>query len=273
MKKKLSFLSLAFIGFASSLCAADVSPELAEVIRRARAAVGTEEALNAVKTLTFEADVFNAEGERVSQVVLQFKRPYFVREVVRRTETQPVDEFYYPEERAALPEPKKIEVEIITLSDGREGARIIRNLTENRRRVDVLSADDVVSRRDFAAANLDFYAAPVPAAGTATYAGTTTDADGRTLSLVNYDYVGGLKLVRAFDGETGALFSTKTRNDTTFEAGEKISSCGLTFLDASRSVGEDGALKNTFKFTRISVNDELPDSLFRVSIADVLSGN
>lgn len=272
MKKKLSLFALALAGFCCPLCAADASSsELSEIIRRARAAVGTEEALNAVKTLTFEADVFDAEGKKTSHVVLQFKRPYFVREVVRRTEVQPVDDFYYPEELEAVPEPKSAEVEIVTLCDGAEGVRIIRNLTEKQRRVNVLSAEDVIGRKDFASANLDFYAALAPEAGTTSFAGTQT-VDGKEQSLVEYAYKNGLKILRAFDRGTGALVSTKTGEDTTFDVGEKIVSGGLTFLDGSRSVGPDGKTKNTFKFTKISVNEDLPDSLFRLSLDELISG-
>lgn len=274
MKKKLSLLALALAGFCSPLSAADAPfPELTETLARARAAVGTEDALNAVRTLTFVADVFDAEGKKLSQIELQFKRPYFVREVVRRTETVPVDDFYYPEEMDKAPPPKTAEVEIETLCDGREGVRIVRSKIgdENQRRITWLSPEDVIARRDFAGTNLDFYAPLKADEGTTTFAGFSEE-DGRRLALVEYAYASGLKILRAFDTATGALFSTSTGTEKTYDVGEKISSGGLTFLDGSRSVDADGKTKAVFKFSKISVNDDLPDALFRFSLEDQLSG-
>lgn len=243
--------------------------DLQTVIERARAAVGPESVLKNVKSITFEAEVFDADGKKISDVVLQFKRPYFERDFVRRTETVKQDEFYYPEEGVPAPATKTVTYEIETRSDGNEGVRIIRNLTDGTRRVDFLPPADVISRRDFASANLDFYRKPE--GGNVALKGTEKE-DGKELNVLDYTYAGGLKIERAFDAKTGALYRTKTANDTTYECGEKMAVGALTFLDGSRTSAADGSSRSTFKFSKILVNDELPDEMFRITIEELISG-
>ena len=214
------------------------------------------------------SELYDAEGQKTAEVQWRFKRPFFMRETVRRTVTEPVDEFYYPEERENLPEPKTYETETVTLCDGVLGVRILRNLTTQERRVVPLSAAEVAGARDSAVANLGFYA--VPEKGTAAFAGTRTE-DGKTLNFVEYVYEGGLKILRAFDAETGAFVFTERDGDRSCDAGEKMSTNGLTFLSETRTLDGDGALKNVVKFTKISANEELPDSLFRVSLEELFS--
>lgn len=268
MKKIFAVLSSLALVFALStpiFAAAD----LQTVIERARAVVGPESALKEVKSITFEAEVFGADGKKISDIVLQFKRPYFERDFVRRTEAVKTDEFYYPEEGVPAPETKMVTYEIETRSDGNEGVRIIRNITEGTRRVEFLSPADVLSRRDFASANLDFYTEPT--GGSVVLKGTETE-DGKELNVLEYTYAGGLKIERAFDAKTGALYRTKTANDTTYECGEEMAVGALTFLDGSRTATADGSLRSTFKFSKILVNDELPDEKFRITIEELISG-
>lgn len=243
--------------------------DLQTVIARARAAVGPESALKDVNSLTFEAEVFDPDGKKISEIVLQFKRPYFERDFVRRTAAVPQDSFYYPEEGVPEPEPKTVEIEIETRSDGNEGVRIIRNLTDGTRRVEFLPANDVISRRDFASANLDFYGKP--AGGNVELKGTEKDG-GKELNVLEYTYAGGLKIERAFDAGTGALVRTKTATDTTYESGEEMLVGALKFLNGSRTVTADGSVRSTFKFSKILVNDEIPDDTFRITIEELISG-
>lgn len=269
MKKMLFFFAAALLGAAAAFGSEPAgTPSVADVIARARAAVGTEEAIAAAKTLSFDAELYDAEGKKTAEVQWRFKRPFFMRETVRRTVTEPVDEFYYPEERENLPEPKTYETETVTLCDGVLGVRILRNLTTQERRVVPLSAAEVAGARDSAVANLGFYA--VPEKGMAAFAGTRTE-DGKTLNFVEYVYEGGLKILRAFDAETGAFAFTERDGDRSCDAGEKMSTNGLTFLSETRTLDGDGALKNVVKFTKISANEELPDSLFRVSLEELFS--
>jgi len=266
MRKIFLLLSaLALAGFSTTAFSAD----LETVISRARAAVAPEAVLDKVSTLTFDADAFDAEGKKTFGIFLQFKRPYFVHEIVTRTETVPVDEFYYPEEQAEKPEPKVYEIEEETICNGNEGVRITRNLTTKSRNIEILSATEVLVRRDFAGANLDFYKPLSASTGTTVFKGEQTE-DGKKLNVVEYNYKGGLKIERAFDAETGALFSTKINGEKTYDIGEKILAGGLTFLDSSRSVDADGKTKSVFKFKKILVNEEIPDSAFRISLADLL---
>lgn len=247
----------------------NISAELKAIIARARAAVGPEDALNAVKAISFEAEIFDKDGKKTADILLQFKRPYFEREVVRRADTVPADDFYYPEEGAAAAEPKTVEYEIETISDGESATRIVRNLTEKTRNIVFLPATDVISRRDFTDANLDFYA--TPRGGTAVYKGDET-VEGKTVALVEYTYAGGLKIERGFDRASGALFVSRNNGLTTFDVGEKMVSGGLSFFDGSRSFDADGNTKFVFKFKKISVNDDVPDDVFRLSIDEIISG-
>lgn len=266
MRKVFLLLSaLALAGFSASALAAN----LESVISNARATVAPEAELDKVSTLTFEAEAFDADGKKSYDIFLQFKRPYCVHEVVRKTEVVPVDEFYYPEEQKTPEPPKVYEVEVETICNGDEGVRIIRNLTTKARQIDVLSAAEVLMRRDFAGANLDFYKPLAAADGTTVFKGEEVD-NGKKVNVVEYNYKGGLKIERAFDAETGALFSTKINDEKTYDIGEKIRTGGLTFLDGSRSVDAAGKTKSVFKFKKILVNEEIPDSVFKISLQNLL---
>ena len=59
--------------------------------------------------------------------------------------------------------------------------------------------------------------------------------------------------------------------DRSCDAGEKMRTNGLTFFSETRTLGDDGSLKNVVKFTKISANEVLPDSLFRVSLEELFS--
>ncbi len=243
---------------------------LQEIITRARATVGSEATLDAVKTLSFEAEVSDEKGAPFAKISLRYKKPYFCREIVRRTMTQESsDDFYYPEEKVERPAPKTFDVEIITISDGYVGVRIVRNLTENTRNISYLSPQDVLLRRDLVDANLGFYRSLDATRGKTTFAGTQTLADGKKQNKVRYEYSGGLTLVRAFDDATGALVSTQNGEELAFETGEKLVTGGLTFLDGSKNCDLDGNAKNSFHFTKILVNEDIPDAEFRLSVQEL----
>ena len=84
-------------------------------------------------------------------------------------------------------------------------------------------------------------------------------------------YEGGLKIPRACAAETGACAVTERDGDRRCDAGEKMRTNGLTFFSETRTLGDDGSLKNVVKFTKISANEVLPDSLFRVSLEELFS--
>ena len=266
---KKTILLLTTLAFAGLFSAPAFSSDLESVVSRARAAVAPERVLSSVETLTFDADVFSADGNKAYGIFLQFKRPYFMRELVSRTETiEPDKDFFYPEENAKPAEKIVYEIEIETICDGNEGVRIIRNLTTKERTVDVLPASEVIVRRAFTSANLDFYKILSATEGTTVFKGEQID-NGKKVNVVEYNYNDGLKIVRAFDAATGALFSTTVNNEKTYDVGEKMLTGGLIFLDGSRSVDANGNPKNTFKFKKILVNENLPDSLFHVSLSDL----
>ncbi len=228
---------------------ARATPE--EVIARARAYLGGDEALNAVNSLRFIGK-YQSEmnGEvRSGTIEMVFQKPYFHRAVIR-TDTS---------------------VEITGLDDYESWLRVEDPNDATRWRLTNFGREQTKGLRANTWESLSFYAGIERRGGSVTNLGEAT-IDNILCDKLAFEHDESIVFHRYFEKETGRLILTETAQGSTREQGSQVVN-GIRFPETLVSVVRmDGVERTvTLTFTSITVNERYPASLFRVPSVPVPS--
>lgn len=208
------------------------------IIDRARAYLGTEAALDSVKSLRFSGTI--AEGDETrGTIVITLEKPFQQR--IERTigderEVTALDEFDGWTRSENLKDPEDWSLTLLTRDHIRR-----------------LQANNVE--------NLNFFKGAERRGGRVELRGSAT-IDGIDCVKVAFMHGHGIEFVRYFDKATGRLVMTETENGGQIrERGEQIVS-GIRFPTHLESTLEGRTVVITFD--TIVVNGDYPDSLFEV---------
>lgn len=261
MKFFTAFLALGFVvSFAST---AKAAPTADEIIAQARAKIGTEAALNSVKTLTYEAKVFDASDKQVGSLVLRYKAPgkrseYTLRTIIVPVPPKPDTPKYTP------PETISFQVESTLATNGLEAFVKQENINTKESRITPLGGQQLAVLKDYCAADLGFFS--VPKDGKVVFVGETKRGDKDCYEL-EYTYAGGTKFRRWFDKKTFASVGQQiagaenaAAEPVVMDEGE-IVAAGIKFPKKNIHY-RDGKKENTVEFTNVIINEEIPDSVF-----------
>jgi outer membrane lipoprotein-sorting protein len=242
--KIFTTLTLVLLGLITSGATAHAAPTAAEIIAQARAKLGPETKLTAVKTLLFEGKSFDKDAKPVGIVQLQYKLPNKRREYVLRNDRT---------------------LEVILGTDGIEGFVTTRNLNSGEQRIRPAEGYEVKTYLDQFLADTEFYAPPKR--GQVTYVGEARQ-QGKTCHALEYKYPGGLIFKRFFDKGTLLLVATEIYAENTpadnrrllVEEGELIVD-GIRFPKKT-TVYTAGKKESHVEFTQVKINENIPDSVF-----------
>jgi hypothetical protein len=213
-------------------------PALAAVIQRARAAVGPEAALDAVKSIRFTGTITLADG-RKGDIEIVVRRPMH--------------------QRVAIIVGGQREV---TALCGYDGWQRLENLRDSDDwQLTLLDAGQVMRSRANTLENFAFFRHRESDRVDTALAGTA-EVDGIACDKVVFAHMGGVRFTRFFDHATGRLVLTETENGGTLrEKGEAIVR-GVRFPREIEAAGHNGT--SSVFFASIEVNEEFPDSMFEV---------
>ena len=212
------------------------SPDVDAVVARARAYLGSEKALDSVRSLRFSGTI--SEGnEKRGTIVITLKRPYQQR--IERT---------IGDERE------------VTALDGFDAWSRIESLSNpDGWRLTMIPADDIRRLQANNAENLNFFKGAQSRGGTVEMRGDAT-IDGVDCAKVAFVHGPGVEFVRYFDKATGRLVMTETeRGGQIRERGEQVVA-GIRFPTSLESAFNDRVV--VISFEKIEVNGDYPDSLF-----------
>lgn len=228
---------------AAVLCAATLAQAAAPaetLVAKARAALGGETALNAVKSLRIEMSVADAEGKSLGAMINEYKSPLKQREL------------NYTEKN----------LELVSASDGREGYKTFRRLDNNASQMQVIPYEENEARRDITASNLNLLAVPDPERGTLA-AGEDATIEGAACATLDYKYRSGVLIRRYIDKATGRLAATRLgdKGPLMINIGEQKVS-GIIFPKSIVIRDDKGKTLRTLTLAKIEVNAPLDDATF-----------
>jgi outer membrane lipoprotein-sorting protein len=250
MKNPLRFLAVLSLCWLSSL-ALRAAPDVDQVIARARAEVGREADLAALKSLhytgTLTTSAVDEKGELTPIKVgieIIFQAPY--------------------RQRIVATSDKKIE---ITALDDYEGWQREQDPADSSRwRMTLLAPEQIKRLRANTWENLSFFKGIEARRGHVEDLGMT-EIDGKTCRKLSFQHDDGIVFTRYFDTATGRLVLTETENGISIREEGEIMEGGLRF---PRKIISSNKLKNgadrvvTITFDKITVNETFADSLFAV---------
>jgi outer membrane lipoprotein-sorting protein len=250
MKTPFRFLFV----FACCLLSAVVvhaASDVDKVIERARAGVGTEAALAALKSLHYTGTLTTTATDekgvsRPVKVAIEiiFQRPY--------------------RQRIVATSENKIE---ITALDDYEGWQREQDPDDSSRwRMTLLSNDQIKRLRANTWENLSFFRGIETRRGRINDLGKAS-VDGKSCRKLVFDHGDGILFTRYFDDSTGRLVLTETENGVTIREEDETVVEGIRFPRKiiSTSKAEDGSARVvTIVFDKILVNETFADSLFAV---------
>ncbi|MDR2844954.1 MAG: hypothetical protein LBV28_02545 [Puniceicoccales bacterium] len=242
MKSSLALLALLLTGIGATVLHA--APTAEQVIAQARARVGADARLKAVRTVTFEGKSYDANDKEDAYIEIQCKLPNKRREYALRGDRT---------------------VEVINATNGLEGYFKTVNIATQQGSVRPIEGAQIKTSIDVLHADTGFYS--VPPQGKVTYLGEGKQ-QGKLCHILEYQYAGGLLFKRYFDKESAALVAYEIYGANTppdkrrlvVEEGEILAD-GIRF--PAKSILFDGDKKiATIKYTAVKVNPDIADSVF-----------
>lgn len=216
--------------------AAHGAAEVDAVVARARAYLGSEKALDAVKSLRFSGTIVEGNEKR-GTIVITLKKPYqqrIERTIGNEREITALDGFDAWSRIESLDNPDGLRLTLIPVED-------IKRLQANN------------------AENLNFFKGAQIRGGSVEMRGEAT-IDGVDCVKVAFVHGPGIEFVRYFDKATGRLVMTETeRGGQIRERGEQVVA-GIRFPKSLESSFNDRAV--VISFDKVEVNGDYPDSLF-----------
>lgn len=225
---------LAFVLLSPSLRGEDA--DVAQLLDRARAFIGGDAALDAVKSLHYIGTVSAQDGKK-------HKIDIIVRLPLQQRVTETTDE-----------------VRVITVLDNYDGWRRIEQLNRtDPARVAMLSAPDVRQLRANTWQNIYFYRHIDVVGGKIAIEGDA-DIDGVNCVKTTFTHTGGIKFTRYFEKTTGRLVLTQTNEGAESRESGEFMVAGIRFPKQLTTTLEDKT--STVVFDDIRVNEEFDESLF-----------
>jgi len=240
-----SILSLLIAGAVGSAVAAEDADNEAlidEIIQRARASVGSEADLKAVKSITFKGSILYGNGS-TGTIELAYKKPYFhrLKSVIDNA------------------------LEISGLDDTEGWIKSAPAATPENWNLVILEADQVYNMRAKVSESLNFYARPTGRSSRVTYEGEH-DIEGRTCHALLYYHGSGVWNLNYFDKETGSFAKTvNSKGIEFFERGEMMID-GIRFPKKLISVihSEQGRGTMEISLNSIVLNKQYSDDVFKM---------
>lgn len=227
------------------------TPEIEKVISRARATVGTEDALTALRSIhytgTLTTTALDEKGVSTPvKVALEiiFQHPYRQR-IVASSDNK---------------------IEITALDDFEAWQREQDPADPTRWRMTLLSPDQIKRLRANTWENLSFFRGVEARRGHVEDLGKAA-VEGKPARKLTFQHGDGIFFTRYFDEASGRLVLTETENDVSIrEEGELVVS-GIRFpkkIISTSKLPEGGERVVTIVFDKITVNETFADSLFAV---------
>lgn len=250
MKTPSRLLAASIICVCSAL-AVQAAADVDQVIARARAGVGTEEALQGLKSLHYTGTLTTTAadekgGTREVKVAIEiiFQSPY--------------------RQRIVATSENKIE---ITALDDYEGWQREQDPSDTTRwRMTLLSNDQIKRLRANTWENLSFFRGIEHRRGHVEDLGKAT-VDGKPCRKLAFDHGDGIVFTRYFDDASGRLVLTETENGITIREEDETVVGGIKFPHKiiSTSKLKDGSERAvTIVFDKVAINETFADSLFTV---------
>lgn len=243
MIKSLRLLLLALA--CTSVLAAAEPP----IIAKARAYLGGDAALDAIKTVHYHASLsLGAEADAANPtpitVEIIFEKPY--------------------RQRSTITSAKGREV---TVLDGYDGWQRVEDAKDKTRwTLVLLKADQIKNLRANAWENLSFFRGIEAEGGRLDDLGQAT-VDGVLCRKLAFVHTPEVVFYRYFDAATGRLVLTETKNGETIREQGTIEAGGVRFPKVLTTVTTrpDGTKQTiTLTFDRVAVNEPVPDSAFEM---------
>lgn len=208
-------------------------------IARARAYLGSENALNAVTSIHFTGTL-EAPGDVKLPAEIIFQKPY--------------------RQRITYTGPKVVE---ITALDGYD-AWLKRVNAENpvQWQVRLLDAAQVKRLRANTLENLSFYSTREMKGSTIEFLGEVT-VDGVACVKISFTHSGGVAFVRYFEKATGRLVKTETENGTEIREEGEVVVKGVRFPKRVVNKAPNGDI-TSITFDKVAVNENFPADTFAV---------
>lgn len=244
MKRLLNpcYLS-AFVGFALLPIlpgAATAAESVDEVISRARAHLGEDEVLDAVKSIRFTGTIFLQDGNS-GDIEILVRKPMHQRVTItlgKVRETTALSDYDGWRKLEPVNSPKDWE---LTLLEAGQIQRLRANTVEN----------------------IGFFRGTDLDGGKMEILGEA-EIDGSTCIKVAFKHGRFVQFTRYFDKETGKLVLTEVDDGSVLREKGEIVAGGISFPKELETTSAAG--KSTVIFTRIQVNEEFEDELFDVPL-------
>lgn len=230
------FLAVLVVLSAGSLRAAD---SVAQVLARARAFIGSENALNSITTIHFSGTLeVNATTRLPIDIV--FQKPY--------------------QQRITMTGPQIIEVTALDGYDAWQKRTNPANPTQWQ--VKLLDADQVKRLRANTWENLSFFSALEKKGGRVQSGGEAT-VDGVACNKLSFVHADNIVFVRYFDQATGRLVKTETESGAEIREEGEMTVKGIRF--PKKVINQTpGGPATTIVFDRIELNIPVPAAEFTV---------
>jgi len=213
-----------------------------QLIAQARAALGPEDKLLAVKTLSLSGKVFDDKDQLLGTIQFIFKKPAHQR-----------SEFHAAGK-----------VAVIEGSNGLEGW-LLTSDTAGKLKFTVTKAGPETDNVYTAMENLYFYRATELVRGSEVTSEGPISYRNNPCWKVSFHYPDSVTYVRYFDKTTGELRGTILQpSGTEFVEEGKQTIAGLTFPTMLHNYTKDGDLTQTVKFDKIVVNAPIDDRVFEM---------
>ncbi|MEO0796063.1 MAG: hypothetical protein AAFX93_12915 [Verrucomicrobiota bacterium] len=224
------------------LCSLTLSAESVDAfIQKVRSQLGTEDALNSVKSIHYKGKVISPTGEESSELELIFQAPNY--QLLRETNEKAVNQ---------------------TAVNGYEGYVMSYSVADpNQKVIRVLAPAQVKRLMANAVENLNFFNGPKKMRKAIIEDGGQVDYNGQTVRKLVFDYpVSGLSYTRYFDPKSGKLLATTSSDGLTMVEKSSLVVDGVKFPKSVDTYDDTGALLRTVEFDTVIVNGDIAPDAF-----------
>lgn len=217
--------------------------EINGIVSRARAYLGSEQALESVRTVHFQGNLTTGDNRKAAIEII-FQKPYRQRIVTTTAERRE-----------------------ITALDGYEAWQRYEDLKDPERwRMSLMQKEQVKRLRANTWENLAFYRGLEKKGGRVEDLGAA-EVGGRRTRKLSFIHDTGSVFTRYFDQETGKLMMTENEQGGSIREEGEIIADGIRFPKriVTEMKRDDGKLRSvTIEFTAIAINESFADELFAV---------
>lgn len=235
----MKFIPFSFLALFLGALTLSAEP-LEEFIKKARAQLGTEQALKSVESIHYTAEVSSPTGEKISTLELIFDKPN--RQLLREERADQIHQ---------------------TAVNGFEGYLLSYNPDNpNQKVLRVLPPYQTKRLMSNAVENLNFFNGPTLLRGGKRVDEGLVDYKGQTARKILFEYPQGLVYERYFDPNTGKLLATVSSDGLTMVERKSMQSNGIKFPGVVDTYDSEGTLQRTVEFTEVVVNGDIDPGKF-----------